>query len=45
MEFGSPFEYVIYAWACGLAFHGCLHFVVIVCSGAKIFNFWDGSDA
>jgi hypothetical protein len=42
MEFSSPFEFVSYAWLCGLVFHAALHFVVVVCCGFKLFDFWHG---
>jgi hypothetical protein len=37
-----PYEFLIYGWTIGIAFHATLHFVVKVWTGWRLFRFWSG---
>jgi len=42
VTFSTPYEYLLFGWACGLAFHATLYYVCKVFGAWRLFDFWSG---
>ena len=42
MTFNNPYEFLMYGWVFGVAFHATMHYAFKVMAAYRAFDFWGG---